>query len=63
MEAAMKETHSALAQAADNMAQFYNAHCKEAPLYKVRDKVWLNGQNITTTCLMKKLDHKWLGHT
>jgi len=42
------------------MACFYDAHWREAPLYAVRDKVWLNRQNITMTCLMKKLDHKWL---
>ena len=60
MEAATKEACSALTQAADNMAHFYDTHHKEAPLYEVRDKVWLNGQNITTTCPMKKLDHKWL---
>jgi len=42
------------------LRQFYNAHWREAPLYTVRDKVWLNGQKITMTCLMKKLDHKWL---
>ena len=59
MEAATKEACSALSQAADDMAHFYDAHHKEAPLYEVGDKVWLNGQNITT-CLMKKLDHKWL---
>jgi len=61
MEVAMKEAHSALVRAADDMAQFYDAHQKEAPLYVVRDKVWLNGQKITMTHLMKKLDHKWLG--
>jgi len=61
MEAAMKEAHSALSQAADDMAHFYNIHCREAPLYEVGDKVWLNRQNITITCLMKKMDHKWLG--
>ena len=60
MEAASKEAHSALTQAADDIA-LYDAHHREALLYKVRDKVWLNGQNITTTCPMKKLDHKWLG--
>src|SRR5882724_11525457 len=43
------------------MAHFYNAHQRETPLYMVGDKVWLNGQNITMTRLMKKLDHKWLG--
>jgi len=58
MEVAMKEAHSALARAADDMAHFYNAHQREAPLYVVRDKVWLNGQNITMTHLMKKLDHR-----
>src|SRR5882724_7505535 len=43
------------------MDRFYNVHWREAPLYKVGDRVWLNGQNITMTQLMKKLDHKWLG--
>jgi len=42
------------------MAHFYNTRHREAPLYEVRDKVWLNGQNITTTHPMKKLDHKFL---
>jgi len=41
MEKATDEALLALTQAADNMAQFYNAHHIEAPLYKVRDKVWL----------------------
>src|SRR5882724_7878900 len=61
MEVAMKEAHSALSQVVDDMARFYDAHRREAPLYTVADKVWLNGQNITTTRPMKKLDHKWLG--
>ena len=61
MEVAMKEACSALSRAVDDMACFYDAHQREAPLYVVGDKVWLNRQNITTTRLMKKLDHKWLG--
>src|SRR5882672_6969370 len=61
MEVAMKEACSALSMAADDMACFYDAHQREAPLYAVRDKVWINGKNITMTHLMKKLDHKWLG--
>src|SRR5882672_7833528 len=61
MEAATKEESLALSRAADNMTHFYDAHWREAPLYVVGDKVWLNGQNITMTCPMKKLDHKWLG--
>src|SRR5882672_2984786 len=54
MDAATKEAHSALSRAADDMARFYDAHRSEAPLYAVGDKVCLNGQNITTTRLMKK---------
>ena len=61
MEVATKEACSALSRVADDMARFYDAHRREAPLYAVGDKVWLNGQNITMTHLMKKLDHKWLG--
>ena len=61
MEAATKEACSALAQAPNDMACFYDAHHKEAPLYEVGVKVWLNGHNITTTHPMKKLNHKWLG--
>src|SRR5882724_9227545 len=61
MEVAMKEACLALSQAADDMACFYDAHWREAPLYMVGDKVWFNGQNINTTCPMKKLDYKWLG--
>src|SRR5882672_10556592 len=61
MDAATKEAHWALSRAADDMARFYDAHRREAPLYAVGYKVWLNGQNITTTRLMKKPDHKWLG--
>ena len=43
------------------MAHFYDTHQREALLYMVRDKVWINGKNITMTCPIKKLDHKWLG--
>src|SRR5882672_3808591 len=57
----MKTACLALSRAADNMARFYDAHQREAPLYAVGDKVWLNGKNITMTFPMKKLDHKWLG--
>src|SRR5882724_6157848 len=60
MDKVTDKAHSALSQAADDMARFYDAHQREAPLYEVRDKVWLNGQNVTTTQPMKKLDHKWL---
>src|SRR5882724_8204202 len=58
MNKATDEASLALSQAADGMARFYNAHWREAPLYEVRDRVWLNGQNITMTQPMKK--YKWL---
>ena len=61
METATNEAHSALSQAADDMAHFYDSHRQAAPTYKIGDKVWLNAQNITTALPMKKLDHKWLG--
>src|SRR5882724_5675898 len=60
MNKATDEACSALSRAADDMARFYNVHWREAPLYEVGDRVWLNGWNITTTRLMTKLDHKWL---
>src|SRR5882672_8094188 len=61
MEVAMKEACLALSRVVDDMACFYDAHWREAPLYVVGDKVWINRQNITMTHPMKKLDHKWLG--
>src|SRR5882724_3215369 len=54
MNKATDEACLALSQAADDMARFYNVHWREAPLYEVGDRVWLNGQNITMTQLMKK---------
>ena len=60
MDKATDKAHSVLSRAANDMARFYYTHQREAPLYEVRDKVWLNGQNVTMTRLMKKLDHKWL---
>ena len=61
IETATNEAYSSLAKAADDMAQFYDLHHQAAPTYNIGDKVWPNAQNITTTCPMKKLDHKWLG--
>ena len=56
----LKKACSALTQAANDMAGFYNTHHREAPLYEVGDMVWLNVQNITIMCPMKKLDHRWI---
>ena len=45
----MNKACSALAKVVDDMAQFFNIHQKEAPIYKTTDNVWLNGKNITTS--------------
>ena len=55
------EAQSMLVKAADDMAQFYDAHRREAPKYNVGDKVWLSSENIKTVRPTKKLDYKWLG--
>ena len=56
-----EEAHAALVKAANDMAQFYNAHQHKAPKYNVGDKVWLSSENIRTIHPMKKLNYKWLG--
>ena len=60
MAQAAEEARAALVKAADDMAQFYDAHRCEAPKYNVGDKVWLSSENIRTACPTKKLDYKWL---
>src|SRR5882724_1198358 len=60
MGKAMDKARSALTQAANDMAQFYDTHHREALLYEIGDKIWLNSQNIMMTQPTKKLDHKWL---
>ena len=61
MAQAMEEAQAALVKAADDMAQFYDAHQCEAPQYNVSDRVWLSLENVRTVRPMKKLDYKWLG--
>lgn len=56
-----EEAQSALKQAASDMARFYNAKRSEHPKFKVGEKVWLDGENISTTRPMKKLDNRWYG--
>ena len=56
-----EEAQAALVKAADDMAQFYDAHRCEAPKYNIGDKVWLSSENIRTVRPTKKLDYKWLG--
>ena len=58
MEMVTNKAYSVLQRAADDMVHFYDVHCQHAPTYKVGDRVWLNGQNITTT---QPMNYKWLG--
>ena len=55
------EVKATLEHTVDEMAQYYDHQRSPTPIYEVRAKVWLNAQNYMTTCLTKKLDHKWLG--
>ena len=56
-----EEAWAVLVKAADDMAQFYDAHRHEAPQYNVSDKVWLSSENVRTACPTMKLNYKWLG--
>src|SRR5258708_2427376 len=55
------EVKAALDHATDEMPWYYDHQTSPAPPYKIGAKLWLNAQNYMTTCLTKKLDHKWLG--
>src|SRR5258708_40212910 len=55
------EVKATLEHATDEMAQYYDRWRSPTPTYEVGAKVWLNAQNYMTTCLTKKLYHKWLG--
>jgi Chromo (CHRromatin Organisation MOdifier) domain len=43
------------------MKKHYDGHRREAPVFKVGDKVWLEAKNITTDRPTKKLDDRRLG--
>src|SRR5258708_6108102 len=43
------------------MKWYYDRHCQVAPENKVGHKAWLNLQNYSYNCPIKKLDHKWAG--
>jgi hypothetical protein len=50
-----------LADASATQARFYDRKVKEAPPYKVGDRVWLLRRNVKTARPSDKLDHKRLG--
>lgn len=58
----MRETaKTALEKAAADMKKFYDRRRAPVPQYKVGDKVWLDGSNITSSHSSKKLDDKRYG--
>lgn len=61
MKKVQEEVGSALKKAVEDMTRYYNKKHSESIEYKKRDKVWLEGINVTTSCPMKKLDDKHFG--
>jgi len=55
------EAESALKQTAEMMKKFYDRKKSDSREYSIRDKVWLEGMNITTTRPSKKLGDKRYG--
>jgi hypothetical protein len=58
---ARQHAYDALHDAAALMKRFVDQKWKEAPLYVIGQKVWLDAWNIQTEHLSKKLDVQWLG--
>jgi hypothetical protein len=61
MRSTLDEAKAALAKSKDDMARYYNQRRTPAPEYHPGDKVYLDGSDITTTRLSRKLSHKRLG--
>jgi Chromo (CHRromatin Organisation MOdifier) domain len=43
------------------MVRYYNQRCLPVPKFKISEKVFFNATNISTTRLMKKIAHQYLG--
>jgi len=61
MSKTIEETQSALKLAAEDMARYYDACHGEAEVFKIGEKVWLDGWHIKTKRPTKKLDDCWFG--
>jgi hypothetical protein len=55
------EAAAALEKTQKTMKKHYDAHRREAPVFKVGDKVWLEAKDITTDRPTKKFDDTRLG--
>jgi len=61
MKDTLEEAKSALAKAKDDMARYYNCRRSPAPSFSPGDMVYLDSEDIQTTCPSKKLSHRRLG--
>lgn len=56
-----EDTRAALDAAAERMKHYYDKHVREAPVFQVGDKVWLDAKNLRIKQPSTKLSHKQLG--
>src|SRR6266545_4581095 len=61
MKDTLEEAKSALAKAKDEMARYYNCRRSPALIFSPGDMVYLNSEDIQTTCPSKKLSDRRLG--
>lgn len=61
MERALEEAHAVLVQAQQDMIRYYDQKWRPATTLKPGDKVYLESNDIHTTCQLQKLSHRRLG--
>jgi hypothetical protein len=61
MKDTLSEAQATLMKSKDDMARYYNQHCKPTPTFAVGEKVFLDSSDINTTRPSKKLSHHNLG--
>jgi hypothetical protein len=61
MKKIRNEAAAALEKTQKTMKKYYDAHRRDAPEFKVGDKVWLEGKDVATDRPTKKLDDRRLG--
>jgi hypothetical protein len=57
MAQGLEEAKSAIAQAKDEHAMYYNQQQEPSPVFKPGDKVWIDGSDIATNRPSSKLSH------
>src|SRR5580692_4551675 len=58
MHTIREEAQASLRHAQENMSRFHTRKHTKSIIYKPKDKVWLEGTNLSTNRPAKKLDHK-----